>query len=139
MTTIYDTILDMKNILIILTMLVLTFLMAGRLFAEEITEAQAVQCIMGEARGEPYEGQVAVGEVLRKRGKLSGFYGCFANFKATQGEFKKAQKAWRESSKTDYSNGATHFEGDSFKQPYWAKDMKVVAHIGRQTFYAKGK
>lgn len=105
--------------------------------AQDIPEDQAIKCIMGEARGEPYEGQCAVGEVLRRRGNCSGMYGCFAKFNPDKVAEDKARKAWKESLHSDYSKGATHFEGDAFKRPYWTKRMKIVAHVGSQTFYAK--
>ena len=104
-------------------------------FAGEITEAQAIKTIMGEARGEPYKGQVAVAEVLRRHGNTIGFYGYTARFKASKREIETARKAWMESAKSNYSNGANHFEGDCFKRPRWSEEMKVVAHIGKQTFF----
>ena len=39
------------------------------------TDDQAIQCILGESRGEPFFGQVAVGEVLRRKQKVP-FYGA---------------------------------------------------------------
>lgn len=151
MTTTRDTILVMRNILIVLAILVMIFLMAGKLFAREVIDStQAIKCILGESRGEPYEGQIAVAEVLRRNPKIP-FYGAFKIKREINGKWyalekdkwvklsmktvNNAYEAWKESEHSNYSRGATNFEGDSFKQPYWAKDMKAVAHIGNQTFY----
>jgi spore germination cell wall hydrolase CwlJ-like protein len=126
----------MKKLLIAIAMLGVILIMARMLWAGEvITEEQAIKTIMGEARGEPYKGQVAVAEVLRRRNSLVGFYGYRSNFTPTQKEIDTARRAWKESIRSNYSMEATHFEGDRFKTPSWAKGMKEVAHIGHQRFF----
>lgn len=112
------------------------FLVCSVCYAE-IDPKTAEICIMGEARGEPYAGQVAVAEVLRRRGSTNGFYGCKAKFSPTSRESSRAKNAWEESQKSNYSHGATHFESTDFKTPYWAGDMTVVARIGKHKFYRK--
>ena len=126
------------------------FSVMGAAQAAPYTEEQALQCILGEARGEPYEGQVAVAEVLRRRGGTVGFYGAAAirrqgnRYYATEkgklvllsrSTVDRARKAWKESERSDWSKSATHFEGDAFKKPYWSSNMKLVAHIGHQQFF----
>lgn len=120
-----------KSIFLIFFLIVFSSLQS---FAS-VTESQAIKVIMGEARGEPFEGQCAVGEVLRGRNSVKGFYGYTAKFKFTPKEYQTALKAWRLSATTNYTKGATHFEGDSFKRPYWISSMIETAHIGSQTFY----
>lgn len=118
--------------------------------ARRWTDDQAIQCILGESRGEIYYGQVAVAEVLRRRGGTLGFYGA-SSIREKDGHFyaiengqakllpdkvvNKARKAWAESKTSDWSRGATHFEGDAFKRPYWSKGMILTAHIGSQQFF----
>ena len=117
------------------------------------TDDQAIQCILGESRGEPFFGQVAVGEVLRRNPKVP-FYGA-ATIKKAYGKYYAlehdlwiqipdrivaiATQAWSVSKTSNYSKGADHFEGDSFKRPYWTKGMILTAHIGSQQFFKEAK
>lgn len=118
--------------------LTLVIVFSSSLAFASVTEAQAVKTILGESRGEPFEGQCAVGEVLRLRNSVKGFYGYTAKFKFTPQEYQTALKAWRLSATTNYSNHATLFENiSSFGTPYWAKSAKKVAKIGRHTFYVE--
>jgi citrate lyase beta subunit len=73
--------------------------------------------------------------VLRRRGSTKGFYGFTARFTPSRKEIEKATQAWRESKTSNYSQGATHFEGDRFNTPSWAKSMVKTAHIDHQIFY----
>lgn len=106
-----------------------------------IPDEVAVNCLVGEAASEGLKGMTAVGEVLRTRNSTHGFYGCKAKHIATEPEwvFEVARKAWKDSASSNLTKGATHFEGMSFKTPYWAKEMKVVAVIGQQRFYRRIK
>ena len=119
--------------------LLLTFMLVGSFaLADDIPAKHAIKCIMGEARGESFEGQVAVAEVIRRRGKLVGIYGCsYATY--TEAEWKEAERAWKKSRYTNYSKGATHFESIDFKKPYWSKNMKLVTTIGKHQFYLEKK
>ena len=104
--------------------------------ASDVPREQAIRCVMGEARGEPYKGQVAVAEVLRRRGSTIGMYGCsYTDW--TEKEWSKAELAWEESASTNYSKEATNFESTDFKKPYWSKDMDLVVTIGKHQFFRK--
>jgi len=97
-----------------------------------------VHCLMGEARGESYECQVATAEVIRNRNSTRGVYGCQAKINEPEWVWDRARKAWKESATTNLSKGATHFESTDFPKPYWANEMQEVAHIGKHKFYKKG-
>jgi len=111
-----------------------------------IPQAQAVRCILGEARGEyAKQGErafVAIAEVLRRRGSTQGVYGCTDTIPAkdmvymkAKGYFRIAEQAWKKSATTNITNRATHWESTDFPVPYWAEKMKVVAIIGKHKFY----
>ena len=116
---------------------------------EAINEDQALRCILGEARNQPYKGMCAVGEVLRRSPKIP-FYGASTIFYEDGSWFavekekavlippklvEKARRAWAESVYSDYSKGATHFEGTDFPIPKWARKMEVTTTIGSQRFF----
>lgn len=109
--------------------------------AEPFTDEQAVRCIIGEAAGEGFEGMVAVAEALRNRGTLDGVYGCKAKFVDNEPEWVwiKAYEAWRYSKTSNFVYEATHWESTDFPEPYWAKDMKITAKIGKHIFYKEIK
>lgn len=101
-----------------------------------IKDDLAVKCILGEARGESFQGQVAVAEVLRRRGSVRGFVGCSAAGNPTASQWLTALKAWRRSRWTDYARGATNFDNEkAFGKPWWAYGMKKVAVIGKHCFW----
>lgn len=107
--------------------------------ATSIPDDQAILAIIGEAEGEPYKGKVAVAEVIRRRGSLKGVYGIRAKRVVehlySQKTYEDCRRAWIESASTNYSLGATHWEGTAFPVPYWAKTMTVTVIIGHQRFY----
>ena len=121
------------------------FIFTGPSYAADITESQAIHCILGEARGEyrsvGYDAFLSIAEAIRNRGTVSGVYGCNADLSAEQayikakGLDKEAARAWKESKASNLVKGASHWESTDFKVPYWAKNMKVVAHIGKHKFY----
>src|SRR3990167_2732273 len=106
-------------------------------WAEEISEDIAIQCILGEARG----------EALRNggTGRGGGVYGCKADigkdkaYMANKGYYRAARQAWLESKTTNVVNGASHWESTDFKIPYWAKDMIVTYQVGKHKFYREVK
>ena len=102
-----------------------------------ISDELAVRCLVGEASGEGKIGMQAVGEVLRVRDSVGGFYGCNAKHVDSEPEYvwAQAKEAWRDSEFSNITNSATHFESINFKPPYWAKGLKIVAIIGKQRFY----
>jgi len=121
--------------------------------------------IAGEARGEPYDGQVAVACVARNRVNNPGWWGRtwrevilkpkqFSPFNVSD-----SANGWEgrdalvdllglvEPQHTyiaagvyhrrisDNTNGATHFANLSLAQPGWADDLVMCARFGRHTFY----
>lgn len=73
-----------KNWLICVAIAGVIFLVAGcqkEAKAEDISDKEAVQCLLGEARGEGFNAMVAHAEAIRNRGHLRGVYGCKADFK----------------------------------------------------------
>ena len=104
----------------------------------QISEAQAIRAIVGEASGEGYVGMVAVAEAIRNRGHLRGVYGIKSPHvdKEPKWVFDRARKAWRESEKSNLVKKADHWENTkAFGEPYWAKGMTKTATIGSHTFY----
>ena len=102
-----------------------------------IEKSKAIRAIIGEASGEGYKGMLAVACAIRNRGHLRGVYGLKAKHvdKEPQWVWDLATKAWTESRAKDITNGATHWESDTFKKPYWAKSMTKTVKIGHHQFY----
>jgi len=125
--------------------IVMILIMCSVVKAEVITDEKAVQCILGEARGEyaqyGYNSFLAIADALRNRGKTQGVYGCGVNlakeaaFLANKGYYKKALQAWIDSKTVELVKGASHWESTKFKVPYWAKDMQVTYQVGHHKFY----
>lgn len=129
-------------VMFLITTLFLILITVGICHAETIpkfTIDNIILSIIGESEGECFEGKIAVAEVIRRRGSLKGVYGINAprvkKHLYSKETYDLCLKAWLESRFTNYSCLATHWEGSSFKIPYWAKDMKVTARIGNQIFY----
>lgn len=124
--------------------------------------ALAIMTIWQEARGESYEGKLAVGEVLRNRiikrvhsdGTIIGtclkpyqFSGYNTNDPNRIPAFRldsedklvsECKKAWEESGKTSLVKGATMYynpDVPGIKTPEWAKEEKFVTKIGHHYFY----
>lgn len=117
--------------------------------------------IWGEARGDGYDGMVAVANVINNRAKIGGWWGnsivavCLADkqFSAwnigdpnlqkmldvdiSDPFFKKAVEIATgvlSGSIGDNTDGATHYHTLALK-PNWADSSKVVAEIGNHKFY----
>lgn len=106
-----------------------------------VTEEEAVRCIMGEARGENFQGKVAVGEIIRKRG-TAGMYGCKAKFKEPQRVWDEARRAWRKSAGTRTTKDATLFENTKefgFPRRWDRRKVKFVTKIDSHDFYKTEK
>ena len=106
----------------------------------EVPESLAVRAIMGEARGEPFIGKVALAEAIRNRGHLRGVYGLKVPMSKLNKEpawvWADARRAWEESKKTNLTKGASFWENtDDFGMPYWSKGMVMTAKIGRHRFF----
>lgn len=106
--------------------------------------------INGEARGEPYDGQVAVGAVIMNRVKSSKFPNTIAGVIYQKGQFscvtdgqfnapieenstvyKAAQDAMNGS---DPTGGALYFYNPSKTKSKWLFSLPVVATIGEHKF-----
>ena len=99
-----------------------------------------------EARGEPFEGQVAVAEVILTRVRSphfpdtisevvfqpDAFTGFNGNHSYNEESISAVEQAF---TGTVYSNGADHFCDLNACSPSWAKDQYLVAHIEGHWFY----
>lgn len=132
---------------------------AGRLIPDDVW---GVLCIYAEARGEPYEGQVAVGNVIRTRtakrvcsnGTVCStvtFPYQFSWMNHNDGQRTKvlsarwelhgvvsARNAWAESERNHIVADATHYHAD-YVSPEWARanGMHFIKRIGRHLFYVE--
>jgi spore germination cell wall hydrolase CwlJ-like protein len=131
----------------------------GRVIPDDVW---GILCIFAEARGEPYEGQVAVGNVIRNRterkhfsngttvGTVSEAY-QFSWMNHTDAQrtrvlgaswddprVRVAAKAWFES-QYDRPVGDALFYHADYVHPTWAKaqGIELVRKIGRHLFYRK--
>lgn len=111
--------------------------------------------INGEARGEPYLGQVAVGAVVMNRVRSSEFPNTIAGviyqkgqFTAvTDGQFDKAiaknstvYKAAREAlNGSDPTGGALYFYDPRYTKSKFLFSLKTIATIGNHRFAVEGK
>jgi spore germination cell wall hydrolase CwlJ-like protein len=129
----------------------------GRAISDDLW---GILCVFAEARGEPYDGQIAVANVIRNRTKRRFFSNgtivstvcaphqfswmntgdaqrtrCLAASWDDPG-FRLAAKAWFESEHRSEVGAATHYHAD-YVQPYWARvaGMRYVKRIGRHLFY----
>lgn len=120
----------------------LLFLLITSSFCFATDEHKAVTCILGEARGETYQGMLAVAEFIRKNG-TNRLVGCNSKiplkewvYMEKKGIIQRAFKAWYDSKYTNLIGGATHFENvKAFGKPWWSKKMIIVKKIGSHTFY----
>lgn len=114
----------------------------------EISESQAVTCILGEARGEGYASMLAHAEAIRNRGTLKGVYGCRVDFSKeipylkAMGIIKEAVMAWEQSQWTKTVKGADHW-GSLKVDGAWIARMKRAGYVrtavvNNTAFYRKG-
>jgi hypothetical protein len=134
---------------------------AGRVIPDD---TWGILCIFAEARGEPYEGQIAVGNVIRNRcakkyasdGTVVGTVTKASQFswmntddgqrtrvlRASREDpaWKTASKAWFESEHVRLVDDAVLYYADSIVPPYWSKanGVTLVKRIGRHLFFAEG-
>lgn len=122
-------------------------------------DAIAVSNIWAEARGEPYPGKIAIGEVMRNRMKhkyssngtisdtvfrpyqFSGFntdnpwrYDIF-NINDSDPIVRDCINAWIDSARTNLACGAVLYCNWSLVQPSWATYEDLVATIGNHSFF----
>ncbi|MEG1705680.1 MAG: cell wall hydrolase [Clostridia bacterium] len=115
----------------------------------DVTQLLA-RLINGEARGEPYEGQVAVGAVVLNRVKSSEFPNTISGVIyqkgqftcVTDGQFNKpfekgstVLKAAKEAMNgADPSNGALYFYDPRYTKSKWLFSLKTIKTIGGHRF-----
>ena len=133
---------------------------AGRVISDDTF---GILCIFAEARGEPYEGQVAVGNVIRNRCARRFFSdGSVVDTVTKPHQFSwmntgdaqrtrvlravrsdpawtLASRAWFESERSRPVDDAVLYHAD-YVTPYWAKaaGVTLVRQIGRHLFYREG-
>ena len=100
------------------------FLVVSNAYGKVIPRDIAVRIIVSEAADQGLKGMVCVGELLRHRGSIKGFYGYRSNAMKHQSRsvWDMADKAWELSKHTNYTKGADHFENiRKFGRPWWVK------------------
>lgn len=135
-----------------LAILFLTFFSSCDIvYAQLITDSQAVNAILGEAEDQGLLGMTALGEAIRNRGSLKGVYGYKAivikdgNYyrKTKKGlipiskaTVKQAEEAWKASATSNYVLGADHWENvKAFGMPSWAKNMQITLEHKNHVFF----
>lgn len=108
--------------------------------AASYTDAEAIHAIAGEARGEPFAGQVAIGEAIRNRGTLRGVYGLNVPVsKFSESELKTAARAWRDSERSTLTGGAVGWGSESdwekFRKYKWFSSTVETVQIGGHRFW----
>ena len=129
----------------------------GRLIPDDVW---GILCVFAEARGEPYDGQVAVGNVIRNRTSKKFFSsGTVCSTVCMPHQFSwlntgdsqrtrvlssrwddpqmaAAAKAWFESAENQMVRDSLFYHAD-YVHPYWAQShgIEFVTRIGRHLFY----
>ena len=117
----------------------------------DVTQLLA-RLINGEARGEPYEGQVAVGAVVLNRVKSPQFPNTIAGVIYQKGQFScvtdgqfdkpidKASTVYKAAKEamngSDPSNGAVYFYNPKTAKSKWLFTLKTLKTIGSHRFAA---
>jgi hypothetical protein len=126
----------MKNKFSILLLLAMTILLTSKVHSNEIPYDIAVRTIVNEASNQGFKGMVCVGEVLRHRGSVRGFY--FRSRPISRQSkviWKLAAKAWEESAHTNYTQGADHFANVHKGNPWWVKHCVKTYEYKDHVFY----
>jgi len=108
-------------------------------FAREIPVHLASRVLLGEAADQGMKGMVCVGEVLRRRGDVRGFYGYSSRnvYNEPAYMWKMAAKAWEISAYTHYTKGADHFLDmrTTANLPDWVHDCIITFRFKHHVFY----
>ena len=110
-----------------------------------INEVSAIRAILGESRGDGYDGLYATACALRNRGTLRGVYGLRADISNVSGElYQTASRAWAVSEDGfDVTLGADHWLSDydiTHQRHVWKKwihQFEKTVKIGHTTYYKK--
>jgi len=106
--------------------------------AQKIPYDVAVRIIVGEGGNQDLKGMICIGEVLRHRASVKGFYGYQSNriAKEPQSVWKQAARAWKQSAYTNYTKGADHFENiRQFGKPWWVMYCVKTYEYKDHVFY----
>lgn len=142
----------MKKIIILFCLAF--FLNMGKGFSDVIPNLIGLKAVLGEAEGENLKGKLAIAETLRNRGHIKGVYGINAIIEKNGVFYRKTRKglrkidaktveqakqAWKESSSSNITKGATGWGSDSdikifIKEGWWHRVI-VTKKIGSHTFY----
>jgi len=98
--------------------------------------ATIIHAVVEESSGEPYLAQVAICEVIRKRGSLQGVYGANAHRYESSRIYERVNRAWNESRTSNITHGCRYFGGD-IDNWYFTKvlHLKPFLVIGHTKFY----
>lgn len=116
-------------IITIIVCLVAICFFAGCAGAEEITDAKAIHCILGEARSDGYAAMLGHAEAIRNRGTLKGVYGCRVDLSHEMSYLKvkridvAAKQAW-ESSRYTHTVAGAQFWGSMRVDKKWIAQMR---------------
>ena len=134
----------------------------GRVIPDDVW---GILCIFAEARGEPYDGMVAVGNVIRTRTAKHFFSdgtvastvtwpfqfswmnhndaqrGRVLGSKWDDPKMPECAKAWFESEHHSVVGDSTHYYNDVVASPIWAKAnrMTYIARVGRHVFFREDR
>ena len=103
-----------------------------------IPSSAAVQIIVREGADQGLKGMTCIGEVLRLRASIKGFYGYRSNWTKIQPRsvWEMAAKAWKKSAYTNYTKGADHFENiHRYGEPWWVKYCVKTYEYKDHVFY----
>ena len=106
--------------------------------AQSIPKDVAVKVIISEAGDQGLKGMICIGEVLRHRASVKGFYGYKSNriYSQPKSVWEMAARAWDQSAYTNYTKGADHFENiHRFGDPWWAKYCMKTYEYKDHVFY----
>lgn len=135
------------GISIFLAVVILLICLISPAHSQEIRPADAVHCILGEARGEGYDSMLAHAEAIRNRGHLQGVYGCRVDlskemsYLKARGIYANAVNAWRQSQYSKTVFGADHW-GSVKVDGKWIAKMKKAGYVqtavvGNTAFYRR--
>ncbi len=120
---------------------VVILIFSSTVHADIIPNKVAVRIIVSEGADQGLRGMICIGEVLRQRASIKGFYGYKSNRKVQpRAVWQMAAKAWAKSAYTNYTKGADHFENiRRFGKPWWARYCIKTYEYKDHVFYREAK